>query len=100
MNRTTIYLGGVAVDANDYTHLTERNGDYVSEQVPGLDARVSRRPILTFTLDYPFDGTYRGQIITDAGPTLREVIDAIRAGFREMYRAASHEPIPNLMNVI
>jgi hypothetical protein len=96
----TIYEGGASVAENDYTHteLDEATDDYVDVPIPGLDERVSSRSKLTFTLDYPFDRPYQGELITDAGPTLRQVIDAIRAGFRVMYRGAAESDIPGFIN--
>ena len=75
----------------------EVNGDGY-EDVEDLDERVSTAPILRFTLDYPFEREYHGQVITDAGASLRQIIDAIRAGFRTMYRGTTTEDIPNLDN--
>lgn len=96
----TIYEGSVSVADSAYTHTVfdERTDDYVEAPIEGLDERVSTLSRIAFTLDYPFDKPYHGEIISDAGPTLRQIIDGIRKGFRAMYRGASEQDIPNLVN--
>lgn len=92
----TIYEGGIQVSGDDYTHYVPDADD--EREIEGLDEIVSRRPIVGFTLDYPFDRPYDGRVVGDAGITLRQIIDAIRGGFRVMYRGATEEEIPNLDN--
>ena len=99
MSGRTIYEGSISVAEAGYEHTAYRDGDYVEEPIAGLDERITLRNRLEFTLDYPFERPCRRVLITDAGATLRNVVDAIREGFRVMYRGASHEPIPNLENV-
>ncbi len=84
----TIYVGGIAVAGGDYTNSpgTDPGGDAVP--IDGLDALVTRRHRLDFVLDYPFERPYEGHVIGDAGITLRQIIDAVRAGYRTMYRGA------------
>ena len=96
----TIYEGSVSVAESAYTHpvFNEETDDYVEVPIEGLDERVSTLSRLAFTLDYPFDKPYHGEIVSDAGPTLRQIIDGIRKGFRTMYRGATAQDIPNLAN--
>ena len=93
-----IYDGSITVNDDGYTHTVERGDDWVEVEIEDLDQRVTRNPILKFTLDYPFEKPYEGTIVTDAGASLRQIIDAIRAAYRMMYRGASIEDIPNLLN--
>jgi hypothetical protein len=93
-----LYEGSLQIADADYTHPVEKDDDYVDVEIEGLDERVTRLTELRFTLDYPFDRPYEGMVITDAGASLRQIFDAIRGGFRVMYRGASHEEIPNLVN--
>ncbi|MBP6633603.1 MAG: hypothetical protein KBG28_01125 [Kofleriaceae bacterium] len=96
----TLYEGNVSVAASDYTHSQFDQDSEESTEAPieGLDDRVCALSRLTFTLDYPFDRPYHGEIITDAGPSLRQIIDAIRQAYRTIYRGASQQDIPNLEN--
>ena len=96
----TLYSGDIAVAASDHRESVLRDGDCVKVDIEGLDALVTRRTHLGFTLDYPFERSYEGRVIGDGGITLRQIIDAVRHGFRIMYRAASHAPIPNMHNQI
>ena len=93
-----IYDGSITVNADGYTHTVERGDDWVEVEIEGLDERITRNAILTFELDYPFEKPYEGTIGTDAGARLRQIIDAIRAAYRTMYRGASIEDSPNLVN--
>lgn len=95
-----IYSGGLPVDATDYRHTREVDGDYIEADVEGLDDVVSRSSLLRFTLDYPFQETFEGTVSSDAAPTLRHVFDAIRAGFRTMYAGATTEDVPGLHNKV
>ncbi len=84
--------GPVEVASNGYT-------DVEDAPLEGLDDVIIEMPYVDFTLEYPFTRSYDG--VVDGGPdgiTLRQIIDAVRRGFREMYRAASHQPIARLMN--
>jgi hypothetical protein len=94
----TIYVGGIAVAGGDYTNSpgTDPGGDAVP--IDGLDALVTRRHRLDFVLDYPFERPYEGHVIGDAGITLRQIIDAVRAGYRTMYRGATVGELGNLHN--
>ena len=96
MARRTVYEGSIAVAAADYVHPSDDGDDDVA--IDGLDELVTRAPVLRFTLDYPFEQPYEGTVVGDAGVTLREIIDAVRAGFRRMYRGAVEEDIPDLDN--
>lgn len=89
-----IYDGSLEVGGSDYTHYV----DETEVEIEGLDERVTSRPILHYTLDYPFETPYEGTIITDGGASLRQIIDAIRAAYRIMYRGTTTEDIPNLDN--
>src|SRR5262249_42714317 len=95
-----VYEGSVAVNASDYTHPVARGDDYVDVEIEGLDDLVTRVSCLRFTLDYPFDKPYAGTVIGDAGVSLRQIIDAIRTGFRVIYRGAAHTEVPRLLNQI
>ena len=91
-----VYEGSIAVARDDYLHPDE-DGERV--EVEGLDQRVTETPILRFTLDYPFERPYEGSVVSDAGPTLRQIIDAIRVAYRTIYRGTTAEEIPNLDNM-
>jgi len=92
----TVYDGSIDVAANDYTHLVQRGDDYVSVPVENLDKVFSTSADVRFTLDYPFEkpfaGTVKGQL------TRRNIIDAIRRGFRTMYEGTSVQDIPGMYN--
>jgi hypothetical protein len=95
----TIYQGSVRVPAADYTHPARNaDGEYEQAEIAFLDEFVTRRSRLDFVLDYPFERLYEGHVMGDAGITLRQVIDAIRKGFRVMYRGAAQTDIPGIMN--
>jgi hypothetical protein len=86
-----LYAGMLEVDSNDYVEraITEE-GDDVEGPVEGLDEVVVEMPHVDLTLDYPFENPY--STVVDGGPdgvTLRQIIDAVRRGFREMYRETS-----------
>jgi hypothetical protein len=63
------------VDSADFVHL--------DAPLTGLDEVVTDETELTFTLLYPFEKPYAGTIHT--GATRRQILDAIRTGFRTMY---------------
>jgi hypothetical protein len=86
-----LHDGEIAVSDAGYTTSVEQDDDYVDVEIEGLDERVTSLPVLTFKLDYPFETVYEGKVITDAGASLRQIIDAIRDGFRIMYRGAVSE---------
>jgi hypothetical protein len=91
--------GSIEIDATDYTRIAERDGEYVPVNIEDVDRVATRRTHLTFTLDYPFDRPYEGEIVGDAGITLRQIIDAVRHAYRIMYRGASHESMEHLDNM-
>jgi hypothetical protein len=98
-SRTVFYGGEIPVAGTGYTRTTlDSAGDLEELPIEELDTPVTRRHRLDFTLDYPFDQPYEGQVIGDAGVTLRQVIDAIRAAYREMYRGAAVSDLANLHN--
>jgi hypothetical protein len=68
------------------------------DEIENLDERVSHHPIVRFVLDYPFTKPHHGELITDAGPSLRQIIDAVRAAYQTMYRGVTIENVPNLDN--
>ncbi len=74
------------VDSVDFLHL--------GAPLANIDEIVATEPALRFTLDYPFEKPYAGVISTAAGASLRQILDAIRAGFRAMYAATSPEGGP------
>lgn len=98
MAMRTLYDGQIAVSRTDYAHETEEDGEDVELEIPGLDERVTSLAVLHFTLDYPFKRPYQGQVRTDGGASLRQIIDGIRDAYRRMYRDAVIEPIANLDN--
>ncbi|MBL0218384.1 MAG: hypothetical protein IPQ07_31440 [Myxococcales bacterium] len=98
MAQRVIYEGSLTVSGTDFTQTVQRGNDYVEAELEGLDERIAPNAHLTFTLDYPFSKPYKGTVVTDAGASLRQIIDAIRNGFRVMYRGAAHEEVPNLAN--
>jgi len=69
------------VDSGDFLHL--------DAPLTGLDEVMTDEPELTFTLEYPFEKPYAGTIKTAKGATRRQIIDAIRTGFRTMYAATT-----------
>lgn len=98
MGQRTLFEGAIEISRTDYTTSIEQGDDVVDVAIEGVEERVTSLPILHFTLDYPFERPYQGEVITDAGASLRNIIDAVRAAYRQMYRGASIEPIANLAN--
>jgi hypothetical protein len=97
--RTVFYGGEIPVAGTSYTQgILNSAGDLEDVPIDGLDTPVTRKHRLDFTLDYPFDRPYEGHVIGDAGVTLRQLIDAIRAGYLEMYRGAAVSELANLHN--
>jgi hypothetical protein len=88
-----LYDGSLAVDADDYLDDTEL-------EVPGLDDIVTPLSLLQFQLDYPFEKPFNGEVRSDTGTTLRQIIDAIRAGYRAVYSGSTSQDHPNLDNKI
>ena len=91
-----IYDGSITVDRSDYLHSVERGEDFVDEPIDGLDKVLSKSTRVRFTLDYPFERPFAGVVTGEI--TLRRAIDAIRAGFREMYRETTQRDIPGTYN--
>ncbi len=80
-----LYQGSIPVAGNDL-------------DIADPDQRVTRHPILRFRLDYPFERPYDGEVISDAGASLRQIVDAIHAAYRRIYRGTSCEQHPRLDN--
>ena len=77
-------------------HPVARGEDLVDEPIEGLDRVISTSARVRFTLDYPFEKPFAGVV---AGKlTLRRTVDAIRAGFREMYEGSTQRDIPGMHN--
>jgi len=93
-----LYEGSLPVDADDYVHDVMQGDEHSEVEVPGLDDIVTPLTVLQFTLDYPFERPFTGVVRSDEGTTLRQIIDAIRAGFRAMYIGSTSQDIPNLDN--
>ncbi len=88
-----LYEGSLAVDGDDYVDDTEL-------ELPGLDDIVTPLSLLQFQLDYPFEKPFNGEVRSEAGTTLRQIIDAIRAGYRAVYSGSTSQDHPNLDNKI
>lgn len=97
MAERVLYRGGVLVASPDYRHHAHVGGRYAEIEIEGLDEVVARAP-LTFTIDYPFDELYEGTIDGADELTLRQIIDAVRAGYRSIYEAAVVKEHPKLAN--
>ena len=95
-NPVSVYRGAIDIDATSYQHLVPQGDDSVEAPIKGLDRPVSKATKVRFTLDYPFEKTFRGEVTGKV--TLRRVIDGIRAGFRTMYEGAAVKDIPGMMN--
>jgi hypothetical protein len=93
---TTIYEGSIAVDSNEYVQSVERGDDFVDEPIDGLDRVVTKASQVRFTLDYPFERPFEGVVSGEI--TLRRTIDAIRAGFRQMYVGTTEREVPGMYN--
>ncbi len=98
MTGRIVYEGSIAIDGDGYTETIERDGDWLEEAIPKLDELVTRKTHLRFTLEYPFEQAFSATIVGDGGVSLRMIIDAVRRGYREIYRGAAHHPIPGLRN--
>ncbi len=90
--------GWIAVDSDEYVaqEYDEDADDTVSTPIEGLDDVLLESGGVELVLDYPFELPYRAELAGDI--TLRRIIDAVRSGFREMYRGATHAPIEGLLN--
>lgn len=96
-----LFEGEIAVADTGYIqHLVvgDDEDEDIDVAIERLDERLTNRAILTFTLDYPFEKPYDGKVITDAGASLRQIIDAIREAFQRMYRGVTIEDIAQLHN--
>jgi hypothetical protein len=71
------------VDTADFVHL--------DAPLTGLDEVVTDEAELKFTLLYPFEKPYAGTIQTGGGASRRQILEAIRAGFRTMYAGTTNE---------
>ena len=91
-----VYEGGIPVSEKDYLHPVTHGDDVVDEPIQGLDRVISKAKRIRFTLDYPFEKPFAGEV---AGKiTLRRTIDAIRAGFRQMYAGSTEREVPGMLN--
>ena len=95
-----LYEGSIAVASGDYVHIVydEAADSYTQCSIENLDVQVSSLPQIAFKLDYPFEKEFEGKLVTAAGPTLRQVIDAIRGGFATRYEGTSQEEHAYLSN--
>jgi hypothetical protein len=91
-----VYEGSIEVASSDYLHPVARGEDFVDEPIDGLDRVISKAPRVRFTLDYPFERPFAGVVANEI--TLRRTIDAIRAGFRQMYEGSTQRDIPGMAN--
>lgn len=92
-NLQEIFSGCLGVADKDYTQFTEDDNE---EIIPGLDKPLEYTGTLSFQLKYPFEQPFEGTVKAKA--TLRNVIDAIRAGYRTMYRGTTNKAMKNLIN--
>ncbi|MBZ0232409.1 MAG: hypothetical protein K8M05_08655 [Deltaproteobacteria bacterium] len=99
MAKRLIFDGQIAVADAEYIHGIEVEGDDVETELDDLDERVTDRPALQLTLDYPFEKPFHGEVRGEDGVTLRQIIDAIRAAYRTMYEGAVAEPMADLDNM-
>jgi hypothetical protein len=75
--------GPIEVAGSGYTNIHDA-------PLEGLDEVVVEMPHVDLTLDYPFDNPY--EAVVEGGPdgvTLRQIIDAVRRGFGEMYASTT-----------
>jgi hypothetical protein len=91
-----IFEGSITVNSSDYRHSVARGDDFVDEPIDGLNIALSKSAQVRFTLDYPFERPFAGVVTGDI--TLRRTIDAIRAGFRQMYQGTTQRDIPGTYN--
>lgn len=94
-NLQEIFTGCLGVADKGYTQPSEDHDD--EEQIiPGLDKPLEYTGSLSFQLKYPFEQPFEGTVKAKA--TLRNVIDAIRAGYRTMYRGTTNKAMKHLIN--
>jgi hypothetical protein len=91
-----LYDGSITVNSTEYTNLVAKGDDYVDAPIKGLDEVVSKASQLHFSLDYPFEKPFAGVVTPPL--TLRRTVDAIRAGFHEMYKGTTQRDIGQMMN--
>jgi hypothetical protein len=102
MTTRTILDAQIEAAKASYVYLADDDeGRIVEVALENLDTPVTSRAVLTFQLRYPFEKPFDGAVHgdRDGGVTLRQIIDAIRAGFQSMYRDTSVEPMEKLYNV-
>jgi hypothetical protein len=87
VGQRVIFDGALRVGGDDYFHFVDDVG--TEAEVEDLDVQVTLLPAVQFWLDYPFATELAGTVRAEGGITLRQVIDAIRAGYRTMYRGAA-----------
>lgn len=81
MSRKVLLDKPLRVDSADFLHL--------GVAIEALDEVISSEPELQFSLEYPFEKPYAGTVRAPSGATRRQVIEAIRDGFRTMYAATT-----------
>ncbi len=91
-----IFEGSITVHPRDYQHSVARGEDFIDEPIDGLDKVLSKSAQVRFTLDYPFERPFAGVVTGDI--TLRRTVDAIRAGFRQMYQGTTQRDLPGTYN--
>jgi hypothetical protein len=91
-----VYAGSIAVGGSDYVHPVPRGDDFVEVPIEGLDRVFTKSTRVEFTLDYPFERPFAGIVTGEI--TLRRTIDAVRAGFGEMYEGTTQRDIPGMEN--
>ena len=83
-----LYSGSIGVADDDYMELASEDGG-PPEEVPieGLDDVLTELTQVELILDHPFEHPHSARLSGDDGITLRQVIDAVRQGFRTMYQS-------------
>lgn len=83
-----LYSGHIGVADDDYMELVSEDGGPPEEMpIEGLDDVLTELTPVAVVLDHPFDRPHRARLSGDDGITLRQVIDAVRQGFRTMYQS-------------
>ncbi|MCU0698749.1 MAG: hypothetical protein MUC96_19785 [Myxococcaceae bacterium] len=95
-NARVVFDGVVNVKDDRFTHVVEQEGNFFEEPWPDLDVVVARARRFQFTLEYPFEKAFTGELQGEL--TARKAITAIRAGFRTMYGASTVKEIPGMLN--
>jgi hypothetical protein len=93
---TAVYEGSIVVNGIDHVHSVARGDDFVDVPIDGLDRILTKSTRVEFTLDYPFERPFAGVVTGEI--TLRRTIDAVRAGFRNMYEGTTQRDIPGMHN--